>query len=106
MSAETKTRVLITGGYLDTQTYLKGSYLEMMTELLYCEEFLEKYSPSLTRGRFEPRGEIYADLAASEDDGPEEGPLLARWQAVVEIRSGEKAITSLTVRGPDGAELQ
>jgi hypothetical protein len=32
--------------------------------------------------------------------------LLAKWQAIVEIRDGEKAITSLTIRGPDGDELQ
>ena len=97
---------MIAGGDTDTQAYLEGSYQQMLTELLYYDEFLDTYTSSFTKGRFEARGEIHVDMAKSEEDDPEEGLLLGVWKAVVEIRSGEKVITSLTIRGPDGDELQ
>ena len=101
MSTGTKTRVLITGGDIEACACYTGSYRRMMTDLLYSGEFLD-----LSSGRTNAAGNIYLDLSQSEDDDPNEGPLLAKWQAIVEIRDGEKAITSLTIRGPDGDELQ
>ena len=97
MSAETKTRVLITGFDLEVQAAFRGSYRAMMTELLISDEFADP-------GKW--AGEIYLDLAKSEDDHPEQGALLARWEAVVEVRRGEKVVSELTIRGLDGVELQ
>ena len=91
-----KRRLLITGGYLDASAWYTGSYRRMMTELLSSAEFADA-------GRW--AGEIYVDLAEGEDDGPEQGPLIAKWQAILVILDSEKAIISLTIRGPDGEEL-
>ena len=106
MSADTKTRVLITGFDLEVQASFRGSYRAMMTDLLSSAEFAHP-------GRW--AGEIYVDLAKGEDlsrhseaeadDSPEQGPLLATWAAVLAMIDGEKTIISLTIKGPAAEEL-
>jgi hypothetical protein len=68
----------------------------MLEDLLIAEEFVEPGKAA---------GEIYEDQALGEEEPPEPGALVARWEAVIEMRAGEKTITFLTIRGPDGAEL-
>jgi hypothetical protein len=106
MSAESKTRVLITGFDLEVQAYCRGSYRAMLADLLSSAELAHP-------GRW--AGEIYVDLAKGEDlsrhseaeadDDPEQGPLLATWAAVLVMIDGQKTIISLTIKGPAGEEL-
>ena len=97
MSVETKKRVVITGFDLEVQAAFRGSYRAMMTDLLSSAELAHP-------GRW--AGEIYVDLAKDEDDEPEQGPLIAKWAAILVILDSEKTIISLTIKGLDGVELQ